>query len=78
MSRHRLFRRQISLRRNAKGFAFFLVILLVSGCGEEAINNPIVETYIPGCENRVQMEPVCLIDSLSKGMIGRVLLSRYW
>ena len=43
MSRHRLFRRQISLRRNAKGFAFFLVILLVSGCGEEAINNPIVE-----------------------------------
>ncbi len=43
MSRHRLFKRQISPRRNAKGFAFFLVILLFYGCGEEAINNPIVE-----------------------------------
>ena len=42
------------------------------------ISNPIAETYIPGCENRVQMEPVCSVDSLSKGMIGRVLLIRCW
>ena len=43
MSRHRLFKKQISLRRSAKGFAFFLVILLFYGCAEETINNPIVE-----------------------------------
>ena len=42
------------------------------------ISNPIAVTYIPWCENRVKMDPVCSVDSLSisKGMIGRVLLSR--
>ena len=43
MSRRRFFKRQISLRCDAKGFAFFLVILLLSGCADESINNPIAE-----------------------------------
>ena len=30
------------------------------------ISNPIAETYIPGCENRVQMEPVCSADSIKR------------
>ena len=43
-----------------------------------SISNPIAVMYIPGCENRVQMESVCSVDflSISKGMIGRILLSR--
>ena len=42
------------------------------------ISDPIAEMYIPGCENRVQMEPLSSVDSVSKGMIGRLLLSRCW
>ena len=42
------------------------------------ISDPIAEMYIPGCANRVQIKPVCSDGSLSKGMIGRVLLSRCW
>ena len=42
------------------------------------ISNPIAEMYIPGCANRVQMESVFSVDSVLKGMIGRVLLSRCW
>ena len=44
------------------------------------ISDPIAVIYIPGCKNRVQMELVCSVDSLSisKGMIGRVLSSRCW
>ena len=44
------------------------------------ICNPIAVMYIPVCENRVQMESVSYVDSLSisKGIIGSVLLSRYW
>ena len=40
---HRLLKKQISLRHNAKGFAFFLVTLLLSGCADESINNPVAE-----------------------------------
>ena len=29
------------------------------------ISNPITVTYIPVCENRVQMESACSVDSLS-------------
>ena len=42
------------------------------------ISDPRAEMYIPRCANRVQREPVFSIDSVSKGMIGRVLLSRCW
>ena len=50
------------------------------------MSNPITVPYIPVCENRVQMESVCSVDSLSilKGIIGRILLSKvlvnfvYW
>ena len=36
------------------------------------ISDPIAVRFIPGCENRVQVEPVCSVDSLfiSKVMIG--------
>ena len=40
------------------------------------ISDPIAETYIPGCANRVQTESLFSVDFVSKGMIGRVLLSR--
>ena len=42
------------------------------------ISDPIAETYIPGCANRVQMVIVFSVDSVLKGMTGRVLLSRCW
>ena len=42
------------------------------------ISNPIAEMYIPRCVNRVQMESVFSVDSVSKGMIGRLLLSKCW
>ena len=41
-----------------------------------SISDPIAETYIPGCVNRVQIESFFLVDSVLKGIIGRVLLSR--
>ena len=40
------------------------------------ISDPIAETYIPGCVNRVQIESLFSVDSVSKGVIGRLLLSR--
>ena len=40
------------------------------------VSDPIAETYIPGCVNRVHIESLFSVDSVSKGMIGRVLLTR--
>ena len=41
------------------------------------VSDPIAEMYIPGCVNRVQIESLFSVDSVLKGIIGRVLLSRY-
>ncbi len=44
MSIHCFFKRQFSLRIRARGVAFFCLILLMSGCGDETINAPLGET----------------------------------
>ena len=41
MSLHRFFRRRFPLRNRPRGIAFLCFILLVYGCGEEAIDNPL-------------------------------------
>ena len=41
MSIHRLFKRQFPLRSRARGIAFLCFILLMSGCGEETVDNPL-------------------------------------
>ena len=49
-----------------------------------SISDPIAETYIPGCKNRVQRETVFPDDSVLKGMTGVVLFEKvlinlvYW
>ena len=40
------------------------------------MSDPIAEMYIPGCENRVQMELVFSDDSVLKGTTDMVLLRR--
>ena len=40
------------------------------------ISDPIDETYIPGCVNRVQRESVFPVYSVLKGMTGMALLRR--
>ena len=44
------------------------------------MSDPIAVTYILVCENRVQMESVCSVESLSisKGIIDEVLFSMCW
>ena len=54
MSIHRFFKKQSFLAKRARGFAFLLVIVLISGCGEEAVdNNPLVGTVEEGAHDEV-------------------------
>ena len=41
MSIHRFFRRRFPLRSRARGIAFLCFILLMYGCGEETVDNPL-------------------------------------
>ena len=56
---HSFFKRQSPLRNRVRGVAFLCFILLMSGCGEENANNPMVGTI--GVENRNDVVPISTI-----------------